>query len=126
MKRVIVAIVLLLLVCTGCIVSITLQHGVIEEFMDNTREMETRFTQGDTAGAVAVAETFAKEYADKTRYFSLFLPHTMLTEVEKSVVSLPAILTDGEHKDFVAEVRRCRLLLQKMHDLEIPTLQNIL
>ena len=126
MKRVIVAVVLLLLVCMGCIVSITLQHEVIEEFMDKTQEMETRFTANDTAGAAALAEAFVKDYTDKTRYFSLFLPHSMLTEVEKSVVSLPAILKNGEHKDFVAEVRRCRLLLQKMHDLEIPTLQNVL
>ena len=44
MKRVIVAVVLLLLVCMGCIVSITLQHEVIEEFMDKTQETETRFT----------------------------------------------------------------------------------
>ena len=126
MKRVIVAVVLLLLVCAGCIVSISLQHDVIEEFMDSTQEMERRFTEGDTAGAVAVAKTFAEKYTDKTRYFSLFLPHDTLTEVEKSVISLPAILTNGEHKDLVAEVRRCRLLLQKMHDLEMPTLQNIL
>ncbi|MBQ7038152.1 MAG: DUF4363 family protein [Clostridia bacterium] len=126
MKRVLVAVVLLLLVCIGCAVSITLQHAVLEEFMTKTEQMEELFKRGDVAGAVAAAESFTADYTDKTRVFSLFLPHTMLTEVEKSVVSLPAILTHGEHKDFVAEVHRCRLLLQKMHDLEMPTLQNIL
>lgn len=126
MKRVIFAVLLLLFICIGCIVSITMQHTVIEEFMTKTEQMEALFKQGDVAGAVTVAKTFTADYRDKTRYFSMFLPHVMLTEVEKSVVSLPAILTHGEHKDFVAEVHRCRLLLQKMHDLEIPTLQNVL
>ncbi len=126
MKRVIVAVLLLLLVCIGCTVSIMLQHVVLEEFMTKTEQMEELFKRDDIAKAVDLAESFAKDYADKTRFFSLFLPHSMLTEVEKSVVSLPAILTNGEHKDFVAEVQRCRLLLRKMHDLEMPTLQNIL
>ncbi len=126
MKRVIFAVLLLLFICIGCIVSITMQHAVIEEFMTKTEQMEVLFKQGDVAGAVTIAEAFTADYRDKTRYFSMFLPHTMLTEVEKSVVSLPAILAHGEHKDFVAEVRRCRLLLQKMHDLEVPTLQNVL
>lgn len=126
MKRVILAVLLLLFICVGCIVSITMQHAVIEEFMAKTEEMEALFKQGDVAKAITTAQGFADDYRDKTRYFSMFLPHITLTEVEKSVVSLPAILTHGEHKDFVAEVRRCRLLLQKMHDLEVPTLQNVL
>ncbi len=126
MKRVIVAVVLLLLVCVGCAVSIALQHAVLEEFLTKTEQMEALFKRDDIAGAVAIAETFTADYREKTRVFSMFLPHSMLTEVEKSVVSLPSILKDGEHKDFVAEVHRCRLLLQKMHDLEIPSLENIL
>ncbi len=125
MKRVTVAVLLLLLIVGGCILSIHAQHAVIEEFLQYTHEMEDRFTDNKTDDALALAEKFAGEYTRQTRYFSLFLPHVMLTEVEKSVVSLPAILSSGEHKDFVAEVRRCRLLLQKLHDLEIPTLQNV-
>lgn len=126
MKRVILAIVLLLSICVGCIVSISIQHEVIEDCIAKTEEMESLFKRGDVAGAIALTETFTKDYRHKTQYFSLFLPHDTLTEVERSVVGLTSILTHGEHKDFVAEVRRCRLLLQKMHDLEIPTLQNVL
>ena len=126
MKRVIFAVVLLLFICVGCIVSISLQHEVIEDFINKTEEMESLFKRGDVAGAITVTEAFSEDYRQKTKYFSLFLPHDTLTEVERSVVGLSSILTHGEHKDFVAEVRRCRLLLQKMHDLEIPTLQNVL
>ena len=126
MKRVIFAVVLLVGICIACIVSISMQHAVIEDFIDQTNEMESLFERGEIVQATALAETFTEDYRDKTKFFSLFLPHNTLTDVERSVVSLPAILTNGEHKDFVAEVRRCRLLLKKMHDLEIPTLQNIL
>ncbi len=125
MKRVIVAVLLLLLIIGGCVLSIHAQHAVIEEFLSETATMESLFTANDKAGALSAAERFVEEYTHQTRYFSLFLPHVMLTEVERCVVSLPAILSHGEHKDFVAELRRCRLLLQKLHDLEIPTLQNV-
>ncbi len=125
MKRVIVAVLLLLLIIGGCVLSIQVQHAVIEELLQYTENLETLFTESKIDRALALAREFAVEYTQQTRYFSLFLPHMMLTEVEKSVVSLPAILSHGEHKDFIAEVRRCRLLLQKLHDLEIPTLQNI-
>ena len=125
MKRVIVAVVLLFLIVCGCVAAIYVQHAVIEEFLNDTDVMETQFLQSDTAGALKTATQFAEHYTHRTRYFSLFLPHAMLAEVERSVVSLPAILAHGEPKDFVPEVRRCRLLLQKLHDLEIPTLQNI-
>ena len=126
MKRVIVAVLLLLVVSAGCTVSIVMQNRVIREFTAATDTMEERFTAGDVQGAVACAEAFERAYRAKTRCFSLFLPHDTLTEVEKSVISLPAVLTHGEHKDFVAEVRRCRLLLENMYDLELPTLQNVL
>ena len=126
MKRVIVAVLLLLLVFTGCVVSIVMQNRVIREFTDMTDTMEAQFKAGDISGAIACAETFERNYREKTRYFALFLSHNTLTEVEKSVVSLPSILTHGEPKDFVAEVHRCRLLLKKMYDLELPTFQNIL
>ena len=125
MKRVIVAVLLLLLIIGGCVLSIYTQHAVIEKFLRDTSAMESLFLQNDVDGALSVAQTFATEYAKKTRYFSLFLPHNTLTDVERCVVGLPAILSNGEHKDFVAELRRCRLLLQKLHDLEIPSLQNI-
>jgi hypothetical protein len=88
--------------------------------------METLFLNGHIPEAVAAAETFADNYSHTTRYLALLLPHSTLNELEKSVVSLPAILKTGEHKDFVAEVRRCRLLLENLQKLEIPTLQNIL
>lgn len=125
MKRVIVAVLLLLLIVGGCVLSIYMQHAVIEQFLQDTVKMETMFLSNDLNGTLTLAEAFAAEYQQKTQYFSLFLPHTMLTDVEKSVVGLPAILAHGEHKDFVAELRRCRLLLQKLHDLEVPTLQNV-
>ena len=125
MKRVIVAVLLLCGIVVACLLSLWMQNAVLDEFMARTREMEALFDDGHIALATEAAARFAEDYRKQTRIFALFLPHSMLTEVEKSVVSLPAILTHGEHKDFTAEVRRCRMLLEKMHDLEIPTLQNV-
>lgn len=125
MKRVLVAIGLLLGIAIGCVTVILGQHRILEQFLTQTEQMETLFVSGDVQGAAEAAELFAKEYRRKTAYFSLFLPQAMLTETEKSVVSLSPILTNGEHKDFVTEVRRCRMLLQKLHDMEVPTVQNV-
>jgi hypothetical protein len=125
-KRVFVAVGLLLTIALGCLWSITTQGRAVDQLTARTEQMERLFLAGDTDGAAREAAALHREYRRHLNAFTLFLPHETLTEVERSVVSLPAILEKGEPKDFLGEVRRCRLLLSKMMDLERPTLQNIL
>ena len=126
MKRVIAAIVLLSAVIVGCVVSLYNSKREFEYLIDLAVVAETCYRDGDTDGALAAAETLAAEYPNRTRFFSLFLPHQALTELEKSTVSLPLILRYGEPRDFTAEARRCRLMLERLWDQEKPLWKNII
>lgn len=125
MKRVILAVVLLLIIGGGCAVTLWMQTVTTTELIAETERLETLFKQEDTVGAIAASEAFVVACQKACRRFSIFLPHAMLTEVEQSAVNLPAILRYGEPTDYVKEVHRCRLALQKVKELDRPTLQNI-
>lgn len=126
MKRVIAALVLLLVVIVGCVVSLFVGNREFDYLIGLAETAETCYRSGDTGGALAAAETLAAEYPKRTQYFALFLPHQALTELEKSTASLPLILKYGEPLDFTAEARRCRLMLERLWDQEQPLWENII
>ena len=121
----ILAVVLLLIIGVGCAVSLWIQYKLTDELLAETERLETLFKEGDIIGVTAASDAFVIACQRASRKLALFLPHTMLSEMEQSAVNLPAILRYGEPTDYVKEVHRCRLALQKVQELERPTLQNI-
>ena len=125
-KRVITALVLLLAVTVGCVFSLISGGQVFDHLIDLAKTAETRYCDGDVVGALQAAEKLAEEFPQRTKLFALFLPHDALTDLEKSTASLPLILRYGEPRDFTAEARRCRLMLERLWDQEQPLWENII
>ena len=126
MKRVIAAVVVLVLVIVGCIASLYISGREFSHLISLAQTAERCYQGGDMEGALQAAEQLAKEYPKCTKRFALFLPHQALTDLEKSTTSLPVILRYGDPRDFPAEARRCRLMLERLWDQELPTLENII
>lgn len=126
MKRVIAAVVLLLIVTVGCTVSYTSASRLFKEMVSFAQEAEEHWKSGDIASAQRDAERLAAVFDARRKPLSLILPHEALTEAEKSIQGLTLLLTHGEPRDFVAEVRRCRLLLERLWDEEKPAWYNVL
>ncbi len=126
MKRVIVALILLAVVVGGSIVSFVAGEREFNYLIHLAQTAEECYQAGDVDGALEAAETLATEYPKRTRVFALFLSHQALTDLEKSTVSLPLILRYGEPRDFTAEARRCRLMLERLWQQEKPALENII
>ena len=125
-KRVITALVLLLAVTGGCVLSLVSSGRVFDRLIHLAATAEARYCDGDVGGAQQAAERLAEEFPRHTKLFALFLPHDELTDLEKSTAVLPLILRYGEPRDFVAEARRCRLMLERLWDQEKPLWENIL
>ncbi len=125
MKRVVAALVLLTAVVVGCVVSLQAGNREFDYLIGLAQTAEERYRAGDTEGALVTAQTLAEEYPKRTRYFALFLTHQALVELEKSTASLPLILQYGEPHDFTTEARRCRIMLERLWDQELPTPENI-
>lgn len=126
MKRTIGAIILLLVVIGGCLASFFTERQHFEAMIALATAAEQHYRDGDVDAAARDAEELARTFRRYSRLMALFLPHEAVTEAEKSVEGLALILPYGEPKDFTAEVRRCRLLLQRLWDQEQPTWENVL
>lgn len=126
MKRVYLAAAFLGLIVIGCLVTIRLESVRLQELIALTDEMKTHCEQGKTEETLKLAKELEKQFSEKTSAFFLFLHHNILTEIQKCVVSLPVYLENGKTDDFLAELARCQLMLQKQLELELPTLENIL
>lgn len=125
MKRVPVAIALLILVCIGCFVSLHFETKILEDLIDLTKNMENAYLEGDEETALQFAEQLAREFPQKTRGFHFVLHHNEITEIEKTAVSLPLVLKVGERENFPVVTRECRLLLERFLALQKPNLENI-
>lgn len=126
MKRVIGAVALLLIVVSGCIASYIMEKEHFEQMIGLAEQADACYRAGDPGSAQQSADRLAEAFAQRSRLMALFLPHTSLTEAEKSIQGLTLILPYGEPKDFTAEARRCRLLLQRLWEQEKPIWENVL
>lgn len=125
MKRIYIALVLLAIITAGCLGAILLEKQQLEELIDETYTMEQAFRQGDIRTASQIADNLKQEFPKKARSFALFLHHNVLLEIEECLVLLPLYLQSEEQDDFLAEISRCRLLLEKQLERELPLWENI-
>ena len=125
MKRAITAIVLLVIVTVGSIVWLWSATHHFQPLQQLAEKAEAQFIDGDTEGALQTSELLASEYGRRTRFFDLFISHQALLETEKSVQSLPLILKYGDTQDFMSEIGRCILSLERLWKQELPRLDNI-
>lgn len=126
MKRVFVAVVLLLLVAGSCITVLSITQSRFSSLLSQTEQLEQYYLQGETEKAVQSATHFSEEVKQVMHFFSLFMAHKSLVEVETIAVSLPVILTDGDTADFLTELSKCRVMLTTLKQQEYPYLENIL
>lgn len=125
MKRVITALVFLLIITVSSCLWVRAATGHFQPLQRLVAEARESYTAGNTDEALNKTIQLAKEYEERTRYFDLFISHQVLLETEKCVESLPLILQYGDEKDFVNEAKRCELLLQRLWEQEIPRFDTV-
>ncbi len=125
MKRVLFAVVFLSAIIIGCIVAIRTESKQLREMIAMTYQMEENLKNGNTHEALRLARQLEQEFPQRTKTFHLFLHHNVLNEIEENIATLSAYLEGNDTHEFLAQVNRCRLLLQKQLEAELPTWRNI-
>ncbi len=125
MKRVIIAVVLLLGITTSSIVWMQSCSRHFRPLQQLAAAAGESFAAGNTDEALQKATELAREYERSTRFFDLFISHQTLLEAERSIKALPLILQYGDEKDFINEAKRCELLLERLWEQELPLFDNI-
>lgn len=126
MKRLIVALVLLLSVAGLCIASLSVQQRSMDYLLAMLDDMEESYEQTDLDACLSLSEQFVDAFAERTRFFPFFMRHSDISKIEESVIVLPVMLETGNDDHWIAEVTKCRSQLEKLSDIETPNLENIL
>lgn len=124
MKRLYIAVALLVAVAALCLFSHRYQHRQIDRMLDALDRIETLARDGDE-NAVSVAEEFAAAYRRVSDRISCYVPHGELRESRETAAILPALLEENQ-ADVYVEIDRLRSQLRYLQQVDDPLLRNIL
>lgn len=125
MKRVITALVLIVLVVVLCVVSIVMQERSLATLLTMTDDMQKAYDAGDLDTCLQLSNQFVTEYPKRTRFFPFFMRHSDVAAIEDTAAVLPVMLETGNDDHFAIELARCRSQLEHLARMETPTLENI-
>ncbi len=126
MKRMFIALGVLLGVTVLCIVSIHMQTSNTDYLLTSLDRIQESFDRGELEECQRLVDRFAVDFEEKTKYFPFFLRHSDIARIEEIAVPLPVLLRQGDTQHFAAELARCRNQLQKLYEVELPLPENIL
>ncbi len=125
MKRILFALVILLIVAAMCGTAIIIQKKTVEEFSIMADDIKEAFESEDYETCLVISESFVDEFKTKSRFFPLFMRHSDITRIEETIAALPALLKAGDRHYFACELAKCRYMLSNLSDYESPTLDNL-
>ena len=125
MKRLIAAVLLLLMTAGFCITTIFWQKTQTEDLLRQIAVLEEDFNAEAPERSLPAARQLIEDFEERTALYPLFLRHNIITEAETELLSLPALLKDGEPLDVPAALVRCRSKLQALYEAELPLWKNI-
>lgn len=126
MKRLYIAIALLVSVATSCVLTHLYQHRQMDRMLTTLDRIEAAYRGGDADGAVTVAEDFAAEYQRICDRISCYVAHNELRESRETAALLPTLLQERSEEEIYMEIARLRAQLTFVRQVDDPLLQNIL
>lgn len=125
MKRVYIAIGLLVAVCALCVFAVVyLSHqteSMIREMDHLTDIFNPERPEDYLDETKAVIESFRKRAA----FLPFFIRQNTLMDIEAELETLPALIEKGEPLDFVGTLSRCQTRLETQLRIELPLPRNI-
>ncbi len=126
MKRLFIALATLLAVAGLCVVMLVVEKRDLGYLITATEQIEEVLNAGDLAACEEKTKQFVEEFGTHTRVLPFFVRHADITHVEEVVVPLPYLLEEGDDSRFLAELMRCRTMLQRLEESDRITWENIL
>ncbi len=125
MKRVWVAIVLLVIVAVLSGGSLWLQQRTTARLVDECNALLDTYEGGDLERCRRMAEDFSAHLEEEMRWFPFFLHHQRMEPIFQQAAALPHFISDEDAADFTAGVCSVRMQLEIMMDSEWPLLENV-
>lgn len=126
MKRVIPAASILVFVCILSVVTLLFQLKTIDNLEITIKKVQDSYTSGKEEECMKLTKELVEQYQSSTRFFPFFMRHSDSAKIEESIVTLPALLKSESKEHFEAELTKCRNMIEKLAELETPSMDNIL
>ena len=126
MKRLWIALTLLLLVVGLCVISRTYLYRRMGDLLDALDTIETHWAEGDKDTAVRLAEAFVEEYHRVRGVLDGYVAHNDLEESEETAALLPTLFSQGGEEELRMELARLREQLIYLRTIDDPLWRNIL
>lgn len=126
MKRIRIAVVLLVAVVGLCIATGQYQHRRVGELLDTLDRIEAACNAGDMATANTLAEDFAATFDRVSNVMDCYVAHDDLAESRETAALLPSLLRQGGEEELSMELHRLREQLLHLQQIDDLLLRNIL
>lgn len=124
MKRLWVALGLLIFVAALCIGALFWQLSAVDRLEQSLEKAETAARQ-EREDAKKTAEDFLEECMDVAGKLACLSRHVDSIPLRESASQLPILLEQQDYDHFYAETARCRFYLQELRRAEKPLFGNI-
>ena len=105
MKRLLLAVGLLALVVTACVLSNGCLRRNTAELLAYMEAAQEAYDREDKAACLEQSRRLAEAFPEKTRFFPFFLRHSDVNSLEQEIVTLPAFLEAGAWENFLPPLR---------------------
>ncbi len=124
MKRLWIAVGILLFVIASCVSALFWQLSAVEQLENSLTAVETAARRED-ASAIKKAEAFRDECIHITEQLACLSRHIDSFPLRESATQLPILLQQQDPAHFFAEIARCRFYLSELRRSEKPLFGNI-
>lgn len=81
--------------------------------------------EGDDKKTAEAAAILSADWIERHHTLCRIVRHTQLDQITLAVARLEKLAKHGEIGELIAEIDRCRILLDDIYDSELPLLRNI-
>jgi len=125
MKRVAVAVLILVLVGVACAASLVYQSYGLKRLDGLAVELLTVYDSGDMEQCFTLSERFADECDRSAGVLLFFVRHADVAPLVDEAAMMPELLQRGEEELFLASLLRCRGIIGKLDHQELPRADNV-
>ena len=126
MKRLIVAIILLICAVVFSVGSIWMQTNTLDEISADLAAIEQAYMAGDLETCADLTETLVNEYPERTAVLEWFIGHNHIYGVYDALSILPITLEEESDYTFPIKLEECKIQLEHLRERGLPMLENII
>lgn len=126
MKRLIVAIVLLIVAIALSAGAMWWQTDTLDRIDADLTAVKEAYTAGDLAQCAVLTQELVEEYPERTAVLEWFMGHDHIYAVYDALSILPITLAEEADYTFPIKWEECRIQLEHLRERGLPLMENII